>query len=627
MTLLFPHDEIRPIQKDMVDAIVENLGKHHLVLHAPTGLGKTAASLAPTLTQALASGKTVFFLTSRNTQHKIAIDTVRSIVQKHDKKILATDIVGKQHMCIQPGVGAMKSGEFHEYCRTLREHKKCEFYDNLKKGEKNTPETEVALHELEQSGINTIEELLDIGKQYKLCPYELGMLVAAKANIIITDYYYIFHPTIRDTFFAKNKKRLEDSIIVVDEGHNLPYRIKDLASEQLSTLTLKRAVNEATKHSLKDVEELMKRLAHLLNSLIGEFDEEEHITRNKFYKAVQEIAEYTDVIQRCQKAADQIREEQKQSAIGAVGEFLEAWMGEEEGYTRIITRKKQTNEDLVSISYRCLDPSLIAAPVIKQSYATILMSGTLTPTPMYTKLLGFPQDTFQEEYPSPFPPENRLNLIVAQTSTKFTKRTIDEFEKIAKIITDIINVTPGNSIIFFPSYQMKDIIVGHMAGVEKTVFQEHKKMQQSEKDELIDKFRSYKKTGATLLAVVAGSFGEGVDLPGDELKTVVVVGLPLTKPDLETNALIDYYDKKFKNGWNYGYVYPAFNKIIQNAGRCIRSSTDKGVIVFLDERFTWPQYYRCFPQTWKMKVTVESYEDKIKKFFGKDVSKQAKLPF
>ena len=130
------------------------------------------------------------------------------------------------------------------------------------------------------------------------------------------------------------------------------------------------------------------------------------------------------------------------------------------------------------------------------------------------------------------------------------------------------------------------------------------------------KFKSYKSTGATLLAVVAGSFGEGVDLPGDELKTVVVVGLPLARPDLETNALIQYYDEKFKNGWNYGYVYPAFNKVIQNAGRCIRSETDKGVIVFLDERYTLPRYYHCFPESWKIKVSVNQYKEKIERFFG-----------
>jgi DNA excision repair protein ERCC-2 len=148
------------------------------------------------------------------------------------------------------------------------------------------------------------------------------------------------------------------------------------------------------------------------------------------------------------------------------------------------------------------------------------------------------------------------------------------------------------------------------------VFIERPEMSSNDKDEMIAAFKTYKKHGAVLLGVVSGSFGEGLDLPGDELKTVVVVGLPLSRPDLETKALIEYYDTKFKSGWNYGYIFPAFNRIIQNAGRCIRSPTDRGVIVFLDERYTWDKYYRCFPKSWKMKISVNHYKEQIEKFFS-----------
>ena len=116
------------------------------------------------------------------------------------------------------------------------------------------------------------------------------------------------------------------------------------------------------------------------------------------------------------------------------------------------------------------------------------------------------------------------------------------------------------------------------------------------------------------MGVISGSFGEGIDLPGDLLKGVVIVGLPLQKPDLETKALIDYFDKKFKKGWDYGYLYPAFNKCLQSAGRCIRSETDRGVIIFLDERYTWSNYARCFPPDWKMRTTL-LYGRMIEEFF------------
>jgi DNA excision repair protein ERCC-2 len=132
---------------------------------------------------------------------------------------------------------------------------------------------------------------------------------------------------------------------------------------------------------------------------------------------------------------------------------------------------------------------------------------------------------------------------------------------------------------------------------------------------MLDRFKGYKDIGAVFLAVASGSFGEGIDLPGDLLKAVIVVGLPLSQPDLETKSLIDYFDKKFGKGWDYGYLFPAFNKTLQNAGRCIRSETDKGVIVFLDERYVWPNYRRCFPEDWEMVVSKDPMYE-INEFFS-----------
>ena len=132
---------------------------------------------------------------------------------------------------------------------------------------------------------------------------------------------------------------------------------------------------------------------------------------------------------------------------------------------------------------------------------------------------------------------------------------------------------------------------------------------------MLEKFKSYSKTGAILLGVVAANFSEGIDLPGDFLNGVIVVGLPLSKPDLETMKLIEYYDNKFGRGWDYGYLFPAMNKTLQAAGRCIRSESDKGVIVFLDERYAWPNYKRCFPEEAGLKITKE-YEGVIDEFYS-----------
>ena len=143
-------------------------------------------------------------------------------------------------------------------------------------------------------------------------------------------------------------------------------------------------------------------------------------------------------------------------------------------------------------------------------------------------------------------------------------------------------------------------------------------MTKNEKQEMLEKYKEYADTGAVLLGAVSGSFSEGIDLPGDFLKCVIVIGIPLSVPDLETNKLIEYYDEKFKKGWDYGYSLPAMSRCLQGAGRCIRTETDKGVIIFLDRRFTWGNYHKVFPKDMNLKIT-QLYIDRIKEFF--DISK------
>ena len=149
----------------------------------------------------------------------------------------------------------------------------------------------------------------------------------------------------------------------------------------------------------------------------------------------------------------------------------------------------------------------------------------------------------------------------------------------------------------------------------KSVFYETPNLSKKEKGDLLERFKEYKDYGAVLLSVISGSFGEGIDLPGDLLKGVVIVGLPLEIPDLETKELIDYYQEKYGKGFDYGYIFPAITKCLQNGGRCIRSETDKGVIIFLDERFAWHNYLRCIPLDMGFKIS-KLYEDRIMKFFG-----------
>jgi len=290
-----------------------------------------------------------------------------------------------------------------------------------------------------------------------------------------------------------------------------------------------------------------------------------------------------------------IIEDKKFSYLSSIVTFLKAWKGPNTGFARIITRKfTKKGKPYYLLTYRCLDPSLITQELAKETKFILLMSGTLSPTSMYKDLLNIKSDEI--ELKNPFPQENRLNIIIPDTSTKYTLRSETMYKKIASYLANITSLIDGNSLIFFPSYSMRDEINKHFSTIsEKTTFLEYPGLSKQEKEEIITKFKSYKKTGAVLLAASAGSFGEGIDLPGDLLKSVIIVGLPLSKPDLETKELISYYDEKFNKGWDYGYTYPAIIKTLQNAGRCIRSQDDKGVIIFLDERYTWTNYRKCFP--------------------------------
>jgi DNA excision repair protein ERCC-2 len=258
----------------------------------------------------------------------------------------------------------------------------------------------------------------------------------------------------------------------------------------------------------------------------------------------------------------------------------------------------------VSLKYRCLDPSLITKPLIEEAHSIICMSGTLHPIEMYESILGFKQVN-KKTFPNPFPSENKLSLIVPLTTTKYTKRDSKMYSSIANQVFSLIKNIPGNSLVFFPSYSLRDDIYSYFPEEAKNIFLEEQGTSKEQKEKLLDRFKRHSKEGSTILAVASGSLGEGIDLPGDYLKAVIIVGLPLAKPDLETQELIKYYDEKFGKGAGrmYGYTYPAIIKCLQNAGRCIRSETDRGTIIYVDERYAWSRYLKLFPIDMKHRIT------------------------
>ncbi|MBI2507987.1 ATP-dependent DNA helicase [Candidatus Woesearchaeota archaeon] len=604
MKIFFPYDKIRNTQDDFIKDVQEAVKqKKHFIAHAPTGIGKTAAVLSSIIPYALEKELTIFFLTSRHTQHRIAIETLKDIKKKHNVGFNVVDLIGKRHMCSQFGVDSMGS-QFYTFCKSLVDKKECEFYENTFGGAGYSFETRRLLDS--KNEVYHVEEFLDLARKTRLCPYELALLKAKKSAVVIADYSYIFNPSIRDAFFKKSNKFLEKSIIIVDEAHNLPSRLRDMMSSVISTYILERALKEAELY--EEAHKALIMIKDKLEIICIDLENERLVKKEEFiFENFIEMIGLLDIV-----SEDVIEQDKKISFTGLVSEFLKSWIGEDNGFARYIEKDFYRDKVNFKLNYKCLDPSFLMGEAVNNSQL-ILMSGTLLPLEMYRDLLGI-KNVMLKEYENPFPKDNRLNLVVPETTTKYTKRSEGMFENIARKCSSLCNLIPGNVLMLFPSYEIMKTVSANFNASGKNIFTEIQGMLKEEKEEMLKKFKSHKNHGAVMLGVAGANFSEGIDLPGDELKAVIIVGLPLSKPDLETRSLISYYDERFGKGWDYGYIFPAMIKVVQGAGRCIRSETDKGVIIFLDERYSASSYFRCFPKNYNIKIT-KLPEEHIKKFF------------
>ncbi|MFQ5475291.1 MAG: ATP-dependent DNA helicase, partial [Candidatus Nanoarchaeia archaeon] len=518
---LFPFDEERDAQTDLMGDIAFCLrNKVHCIAHAPTGLGKTVAVLAPALKYAIDNKKTVFFLTSRHTQHHIAIATLRAIKEKHGVNVAAVDLIGKQYMCPVTGVTNLHSGDFHDYCEKQRDEGKCGFYCKTRKSNKLTAEAKDAMDRMLDMSPLHVEDFKEITKNEEFCTYELASSMGSKARVIVADYYTIFHSMVSSTFLKKTALTLDNAIVIIDEAHNLPSRIRSLLTSQISSAVVKRSIKEAEKYELEDALMKLKEIESILHELsenVG-LGEEMLLKKDDFISRIEEIGDYDELIEDIENAADIVREKEKQSAMKSISRFLEMWKGCDEAHVRFVSKRQSHKGDVVVIHYHCLDPSIQTKNVIEQCHSVIAMSGTLRPTAMYRDILGFPERTMEREYESPFPHENRLNMIIPETTTKYSLRNDDQFKRMAEIIAEATNEVPGNCAVFFPSYYLRDQVYKFLHDLsEKTAFVEQQEMTKEEKAEFLERFKSYHNTGAVLLGAMTGSYGEGIDLPGDFL--------------------------------------------------------------------------------------------------------------
>jgi len=559
-----------------------------LLAQAPTGSGKTDASLSAAITYAMENDLTVFFLTPKISQHRIAMEVVQGIAKKHKLDLRAVDLVGRKNSCLEESMLELDADAFYQTCEKKRKKNQC-IYHQRAKGSGRFEEIKADFlfkKMLKQYGSGkNHEKLMALALKNRACPYEWMLKLGSVSNVIIADYLHFMMPDIRASLMQKMKKDIERTIVIVDEAHNLGKRVRENLSISLNSYIMRRAEKE-----LQSMQLLDEPFADNFDSWARERlkDTQEKVVSplgfNNFIAALG--GDVDETIAWLGEAGLQFIEQTgKKSACIRLAKFMAFWDSGDEECVRILRRKGE----FFSLSKRFLDPSR-ATGILNSTVSAILMSGTLAPLEMHKDVLGLDSKrTVMKEYPSPFDKDNIVNLIAQGITTKYSKRDENNYKTIARKIDDIVLGTPGGTAVFFPSYGVMKHVVPIMQS--KNMIVQNDSMRPSEVKELIDEFS--RKQGV-LVGVQGGSLAEGVDFSKGEIKTAVIVGIALDEMNLETEALIDYYQDKYGKGWEYGYLYPGTIKALQAAGRGRRKESDQVAVVYMDERFKWKKYNWIF---------------------------------
>ena len=589
---LFPYEHMRDGQRALlrdVRAAVES--RKVLVAHAPTGIGKTAAVLGAAIESARAAGKTVFFLTNRQTQHQVAVRTLQDIAGGSGEPVRVVDLTSKQSMCPRPE-RPEHSGAFYEWCAHLTETRRCKYF--LKP-------TERALAELGEA-ILGVDASVKSSARLGCCPYKVAVEASREAEVLVCDYNTLFDAG--NGTLDRIGLSLGDLIVIVDEAHNLPERIRDASGGRVTHALLAEAAAELDGRSAElafGVRQFSKIFEGLL-SLVEDGKEATvggaQVTQPllKVLSTALVPKTYDQFVAELLSASRKIvAEVEGRSATLDVALFLRAWTQPEKDTLRLIEKR-----DFPALSIALLDPAVVAGPLFAEMHAAVLMSGTLFPMSLSADLLGIPPERrMLESYPSPFLASRRPVLLLRGVSTRYKDRGESMFGKIAAGIEATARATPGNVAVFFPSYKLRDDIGDRLPSrLKSQVVIERREMTKGEKDRIVQELkRAGARGGALLLGVMGGSFSEGVDFYDGILQAVVVVGLPLAPPSKEVDVLIDYFERKVGEGKGetYAYLNPAITRVLQAAGRLIRREEDRGVVVLMDERLEQGRYERLLP--------------------------------
>lgn len=594
----FPYS-YREGQKKLVEDVYRSiLRKKTLFIQAPTGAGKTIATIYPGIK---ASGEgliaKIFYLTAKTITGTVAKETFE-LFAADGYRAKVIQITAKEKMCL---CDEMECNPDH--CSYAKGH-----YDRIND----------TVFELLQMEDNLDRDIIqEYAKKFQVCPFEFSLDLATWSDHIICDYNYLFDPNVYlKRFFSEGSKG--DYLFLVDEAHNLVERGRDMYSASL--------LKEDFLEVKKLVRNLDKKLVDHLNRCNKAFLNYKRECES-FRIIEDDLAGGIFALQRLAERFDRILERQPELPDrSSIMEFYFKLRNFLYTYDRVDERYEIYSEiredESFMIRLFCVDPSYLLQQCINKGRSTVLFSATLLPIQYYMKMLSTKDDNYAIYAKSVFQEEQKLLCIAEDVSSKYTRRNEAEFKKIAEYIYQTVAAQTGNYMVFFPSYKMLEQIF--------TVFQDNYKdevfvisqspnMNEMERESFLEAFEHNPQKSIAGFCVLGGIFGEGIDLTGSRLIGTIIVGTGLPQVGTEREILKQYFDRVYGAGFDFSYTYPGLNKVLQAAGRVIRTTEDFGTITLLDERFLRSSYKKLFPLEWEQfKICrLDSYTQYLSDFWKK----------
>ncbi|MDI9643650.1 MAG: ATP-dependent DNA helicase [Candidatus Verstraetearchaeota archaeon] len=622
----FPYPSFKPNQEELLKVVSSAIKQRkHAIVDGASGLGKTAGSLAGALNACKPSGLRILYAARTYKELDRVVEELQEISRK--EKVTGISLRGRAEMCVNEAVLRLSRDPrtVSELCSDLVKSRKCPYHMNIEQEGRSVR----YLVEEFLSSPTAAYDLISKSKDNELCPYEMTKLLLPHVEVIALSYAYLFNRDIRDAFVKRLGQSISQYVLILDEAHNLPDTVNEYESDRISVNSLIHASREADNYGKADI----VRFAEALLSMIENKGFGEHVVnlqsiaddaiksariRDPLPIFLEEVYSFGERIKMDLLSKGKI----PRSYIRRIGEFfLKAYeTSEKKEFVHIL--HSEEGEGAKTVEIVSLDPRTATSEVLESVAASISMSGTLEEMVSYAEVMGLPADSLKVTLPSPFGREQTLVLVCKGVSTLYERRGAESYSAMVSKIEEVVSNTPGNTGVFCSSYNVMEGLIG--AGLEealaKPLYVEQQKARSVDQDRLISEFKAMGDGGgAVLLGVVGGRFSEGEDYPGNEMNTVVIVGVPYPRPTAKINAQINYYESIFPGkGREYAYTIPAMRKASQAAGRPFRNLSDRGVVVFMDYRFASPNLRRLLP-SW-IRDRIISVEDK-KEYLGELVSR------